>query len=144
LYNSRLNSGSHVVPADAEPAHRVSMDSIEGEYDLSLRDLFRVIWNRLWVIVLVAGILTGGTVAFSLAQTPIYTASIQILVGQERGAPDAPRDDVLSLQKLTETIAEAVSSRRVAEIVINQQGLQTTSEDFLGKLNVEQTRDTQL
>ena len=136
MYNSRINRRGNAAPVDTVPGPGVSMEATEGEHGIYLGDLLRVIRNRLWVIVLVAVILTGGAVAFSLAQTPTYEASIQILVGQERGAADAPRDDVLSLQKLTQTMAETINSRRVAEVVISQQGLQTTAGDFLEDLRV--------
>ena len=51
------------------------------EYIISLGDLLQVVWRRLWVIALVAFVLAGSAVAYSLTQTPMYEASIKILVG---------------------------------------------------------------
>ena len=49
--------------------------------------------------------LTGLAVILSLIQTPMYEASVTILVGQERGEiTDAP-NDVVGLQQLTQTEA---------------------------------------
>src|SRR5215210_6605047 len=114
-----------------------------GEHIFSLSDLLGVIWKRLWIVVLVAALLTGAVVGFSLAQTPVYEASIKILVGQERGITETP-NDVLGLQQLTQTMVGGVSSRPVAEAVIRQENLQMTTEEFLGEyLSVQQEPNTQ-
>jgi capsular exopolysaccharide synthesis family protein len=114
-----------------------------GEYTLSLRDSLRVIRRRVWVISIVAAVLAGGAMGLSLAQTPMYEASIKILVGQERGITETP-SDVMGLQQLTQTMTEGVSSRPVATAVINQEDLHTTQEEFLNeRLSVEQVNATQ-
>lgn len=80
---------------------------------------------------------------FSLMQQPVYEASIKVLVGQERGITEAPTD-VSGLQDLTETMAVAITSRPVAESVIQQAGLRITPETFLEKrLSVGQIENTQ-
>lgn len=65
----------------ARPTSNVPDEASQDEYVLSLGDLFRVIWKRLWVIALIAVLSTGAAVGYSLGQTPIYEASIKILVG---------------------------------------------------------------
>jgi capsular polysaccharide biosynthesis protein len=79
----------------------------------------------------------------SLARTPQYEASVQILVGQARGTTETP-NDAIGPQLLTQTMAEGVSSRPVARAVISQEGLQMTTEEFLEeRLSVEQIDGTQ-
>jgi hypothetical protein len=56
--------------------------------------------RRLWVVLFKAVVLTGLAVILSLIQTPMYEASVTILVGQERGVTDTP-NDVVGLQQLT-------------------------------------------
>jgi len=120
-----------------------SEGAAEGEYVLSLRDSLRVIRRRLWAIGLVTAVLTGVVVGFSLAQTPMYEASIKILVGQERGITQDP-NYALGLQQLTQTMVGGVSSRPVAEAVISQEDLRMTTGEFLGEhLSVEQEPNTQ-
>ena len=113
---------------------------------MSSRAILRVLWRRLWVIGLLALVLTGVSVGFSLVQTPKYEASIKILVGQEEGS-EVPAGglggEVQGLQQITQTMAEGVNSRPVAEAVIRQLNLQTTPEDLQKHLNVEQVRATQ-
>jgi capsular exopolysaccharide synthesis family protein len=124
-----------------EPGPGTSAVAAVGEY--TLRDSLRVIRRRLWVISLVAIVLTGASMGFSLSQTPMYEASIRILVGQESGITETP-NDVMGLQQLTQTMTEGVSSRPVAKTVISQEGLRIPLEDFLNKrLSVEQVNATQ-
>jgi capsular polysaccharide biosynthesis protein len=118
----------------------------EGEHVFSLRDLLRVIQKRIWVVVLVAVICVGVGVGFSLLQTPMYESSIKILIGQERAKTDTPREDVadvVGLQQLTQTMAEGVHSRPVAESAIRQLNLSMAPEDLLANLRSEQVPRTQ-
>lgn len=117
---------------------------MESEYAFPLGDLLRILRKRFWVIVLVTLVLTGAAVGFSLAQTPQYETSTMILIGQERSDNEAPNVDVMGLQQLTQTMAEAVGTRPVAEEVIRRLDLPTTPEDLLREnLSVEQIGATQ-
>jgi len=121
-------------------------EASQDEYMLSFGNLFRVVWKRLWVIMLVTVLLTGAAVGYSLGQTPIYEASIKILVGQEQRTSEAPSQlgsDVQGLQQLTLTVSEAVGTRPVAEAVIERLNLGLTPEEFLENLSVEQVSATQ-
>jgi capsular polysaccharide biosynthesis protein len=117
----------------------------EGEDVLSLREILRTVLSRLWVIVLVTLVLVGIAVGYTLVQTPMYEASIKILVGQrqEEGASPNLAGDVEGLQQLTKTLAEAVDSRLVAQAVIKQLNLKITPERFLENLEVQQIPETQ-
>jgi capsular exopolysaccharide synthesis family protein len=107
-----------------------------------LRELLRVMWKRLWVIGVTAAVLTGLAVGLSLSVTPMYESSVKLLVGQDQGITETP-SDVIGLQQLTVTMAEGVSSRRIAEAVIQQHDLQMTPTEFLDRLSVEQIAATQ-
>jgi capsular polysaccharide biosynthesis protein len=116
------------------------------EYIISLGDLLQVVWRRLWVIALAAFVLAGSAVAYSLARTPMYEGSIKILVGQEQRA-DVPANlgsDVMGLQQLTQTVADLIDTRPVAESVIQDLDLRITPEKFIENMNVEQIPETQV
>lgn len=117
----------------------------DNEYALTLEDIFKLVWRRLWVILLSMILLTGAAVGFSLMQMPSYEASIKILVGQEQGNVSGNLgSEIPGLQQLTQTMAEAVKTRPVAETVIRQQNLRISTEEFLSKkLNVQQISNTQ-
>ncbi len=99
----------------------------------------------MWVVLLVAVVLTSAAVGVSLGQTPEYEASIKILVGQKQGSEVAGSlgSDVQGLQQLALTMADLINTRPVAEAVIRQLDLRMSTEDLLENLSVEQVSNTQ-
>jgi capsular polysaccharide biosynthesis protein len=113
---------------------------------LALAGPLEAIRRRLWVIAVITLVLAGAGLGISLVQTPVYEASIKILVGQEQQSTPSGNlgGDVQGLQQLTQTMAQGVMTRPVAEAVIDQLGLQVTPEDFLeNHLSAEQISATQ-
>jgi capsular polysaccharide biosynthesis protein len=141
-HNSRTKDERYPAQMGIEPGPDMSAGAAEGEYVLSLVGLLRVVWRRLWVVLVVTTVLAGTAVGWSFGQTPSYQASIKILVGQEPGTNEVPIG-VVDLQQLTQTVAEAVDSRPVAEATIKQLGLRTTPENLIANLSVEQVPQTQ-
>ncbi len=110
---------------------------------LPLINFLRILWKRMWIVLLAAIVGTGAAVGFSLAQTPVYEASIMMLVGQERGITQSP-SEVMGLQQLTQTMAQAVNSRTILNEVIQRQNLSITAEEAVDdNLSVEQINATQ-
>jgi capsular exopolysaccharide synthesis family protein len=141
LYGSEVNGKRYPAPREAELGQAMT-GVAEGEY-ISLGDLLRVIWRRRWVVLLVTLVVTGAVVGVSFAQTPVYQASIKILIGQESGITQVPSEAV-GLQTVTQTMVGGVSSRPVAKAVIRQENLRLTTDKFLEEhLIAEQETDTQ-
>jgi capsular polysaccharide biosynthesis protein len=109
-----------------------------------LADVLQVIRKRLWLITLMAIIFGGLAMGYSLAQTPVYEASVKILVAKQPGAaPDEGlSSEVQGLQQLTLTVIELINSRPVAKAVVKELNLQTTPGDLLQSLSVEQVEAT--
>lgn len=124
-----------------EPRQAVVTESTGGEDLFSLRILFRVLWKWMWVIVLVVFLVTGTVVGITLTQPPQYEASITMAVGEEGKISTTPQD-VIALQELTTTMAAAITTRPVAEAVIEQLDLQTTPDGLLAGLTTEPIIDT--
>ena len=141
LYDPRVNGEGDPIRLGAGPQPSTPVEPTEGEYVLSLGTLLQVIWRRLWVVLLVAVVLAGAVVGNSLTQTPLYEASIEILVGQKRTGDTyvSPFD----LERLAQTMTEGISSRPVSGAVIQQLDLRMTSEELLANLRVEQISETQ-
>lgn len=114
-------------------------------YAFTIGDLLQTIWKRLWLVVLVPIFTIGLAVGISYLQTPVYEASIKILVGQEQQTeePSNLQSNVQGLQQITQTMQLAVVSRPVAKEVIKTIGLETTPGDFLDELSAEQLEATQ-
>jgi capsular polysaccharide biosynthesis protein len=116
------------------------------ESTFSLRDVFRIVWQRLWIVALVTLVCVGTALGLSLNQTPTYEASAKLLVGQEPGKDQLQgplAGSVEGLQQLTMTMTEAIYSRPVAEEVIKELNVQETPKSFLENLTVEQVNGTQ-
>ena len=128
---------------EAEPGAVISEEAVVGEYTQALREFLRVIRKRLWVIALSGVVLVVAALGYTFAQTPIYEATIKILIGNEGGITQDP-SDVQGLQQLTQTIAEAINSDDVAQAVVSQQNLDITPGDILNNLRAEQIKTTQL
>lgn len=114
------------------------MDAVLAE------DVIRIVWRRLWVIGLAALVFAASAVGLSFLQTPQYTASIRVVVGQENAKSANLGSDVAGLQQFTQTVSELVITRPVAEEAIQQLNLRTTPDDFLKKMSVKQVEGTQV
>jgi len=110
---------------------------------LSLGTLTRILWERFWVIILVASLLAGTVVGFALRQAPQYQASVKLLVGQERGIVADEIADVTFLNAITLTIGEAVQSRPIAGAVVKELNSKLTPDQVLANMSAEPIEDTQ-
>ena len=141
-----LNGRRNVGLVSTEPNPGAPPEALHEEYELSVKDFLGVLHRRWLAIVLVMALFAGAVVVFDFLQTPTYQASIKMLVGQEQksNASSNLGSDVQGLQQITQTVAEVVHTRTVAEAVIERLDLQTTPEEFLKNMNVRQTSRTQV
>jgi capsular polysaccharide biosynthesis protein len=117
-------------------------EHVEQEHPLTLGEILPVLWRRLWVILMIVAICVFDTVYLSLAQTPQYEATARILIAQEQedGVTGGPGQ---GLQELIPTVADLVSTRPIANAVIQELDLQMTAGEFLRNLTVHQVESTQ-
>jgi len=127
---STVSQGENVVPI---------------ENVVSIRDILGVLWRRLWVIALVVIVFTGTALGFDLMRTPIYEASVKILVSQDtdQANPGNLGSNVQGLQEITQTMARAVATRPVAESAIEQLDLGMDPEALLQNMDARQDATTQ-
>jgi capsular polysaccharide biosynthesis protein len=149
VYDLRSNGDERAVSGSGARASATYTGIFEDERPFSLRDVAQIIRKRLWVIVLVTLVFVGAAVAFTRWQTPVYEASVQLLVGQEVQQGDDQQispnlaGSIEGLQQLTQTIVEAIDSRPVAEETIQRLGLQMDPGILLNNLTAEQVGSTQ-
>lgn len=117
-------------------------EHVEQEHPLTLSEIMSVLWRRLWVILVVVAICVFSAVNLSLAQTPRYEATAKILIEPEQGdlATGGPGQ---GLQELIPTVVDLVSTRSIAEAVIQELDLQMTPGELLRNLTVQQVESTQ-
>src|SRR5919112_2876249 len=101
--------------------------------------ILQTLRRSMWTIVLVAVVTTGSALGFSVLQTPTYEASVLILVGQETtGETNLGAADVTDLQELALTVAKAVPTTPIAEMVVERLDLQEGSaEEVLNNVSAE-------
>ena len=148
MYDPERENMEHpAAPKGATQTSATRVGAADGEQLLSLRDVLRTVWKRLWVVVLVALVFVGAAVGLSLLQTPVYEASAKVLVSQELGG-DAQAGNLASnvegLQQIVQTVIVQIEIRPVAEEVIRRLGLQASPEGILENLTVEQIETTQV
>lgn len=147
MSEAQLNGRAKIVSASMKSnPPGTSADALQDEHGLSVQDLLNIAWRRLWVVLLVAIVLAGSVVVLDLLRTPVYEASIKLLVGQEQRGNESSNlgSDVQGLQQLTKTVAEVVPTQTVADAVIQELDLQMTPEDFLENMSVRQANTTQV
>lgn len=122
----------------------------QGEYDLPLKELLRVIRRRFWIIALVVFVVVGSAIYLSYQQTPMYEARSKILiglvVGQEYSSGNAPgafASDVEGLQKFSKTAAGLGNSRPTADGVARRLDSSLDPAHLQANMSVEQIEDTQ-
>ncbi len=101
-----------------------------------------MIWRRFWVILLTVVVCVSAAVAYSLQQTPLYEASIKILVGQDQGLLTDPAQSE-SLQSLAFTLSEAVATEPVGELVVKRLDLGWPPDAIVAGTSAEVIPDTQ-
>ncbi len=139
---SRHEDRRYTAPGASGP---LVQESNGGEHILSLGDLLRVISSRAWLILLLAILFAGATIAYDLLQKPQYTASIKILISQgQQEAPPSLTGDTQDLQEVTITLTTLLETRSVAEGVIQRLGLSMSPGALLGNLSAEQDPETQV
>jgi capsular polysaccharide biosynthesis protein len=146
LHNSQPNDGRHIASIDYVVSSNGAFgETYEAEHALTRGNPFRGIWRRLWMIVLIAAVFAGSAAVFSDLQTPTYQASVRLLVGQDEEATYTPnlQTEVMGLQLLTKTMAQAVVSRTVAEDVIERLDLSMAPGTLRSNLEAKQVADTQ-
>jgi capsular polysaccharide biosynthesis protein len=111
---------------------------------LPVRTLLNIFRRRMWVILLVAILFTGLVVGYTFLRPPVYQASSTILIGQGKGILEVPAD-AQNIVMLTPTLAETITSRSIAEEVVEDLKLQDTSPKRVAKNTyAENITNTQL
>jgi len=99
---------------------------------MELRDYFRILRQRGWIILLVAVLTAVAALGFSKLQTPIYKAKVQLSVVPAR--PDWGGSQ--STKELLRNFVINIRTHRMANRVIDRAQLDMSSYDLLEKIEV--------
>jgi capsular exopolysaccharide synthesis family protein len=119
--------------------------------ELELKDYLEIIKKRKFLIAFGVWICVISALIATLVMTPIYEASIKLLVTQRQlvmpgSAPSAGESyqSVLVSERLAKTYSEMIEGRTTAKTVIKELGLKLKSTELMKKISAEPVRDTQL
>lgn len=146
MYNTQSNGGEHVKSIGyAVSPNGTFGGTYDDEHTLPQKNLFRGIWRRLWMIILIVIVVVGAAAVFSHLQTPTYKSTVRVLIGQDEEATYTPnlQTEIMGLQMLTKTMAQAVVSRPVAQDVIDRLDLSMAPGAIRGNLEAKQVGETQ-
>lgn len=116
------------------------MDPRQPEDTIDLREYLAILRTRRWTILIVATVVIGGALAFSLSQTPLYTAKAKVLVQPTAARSLSPTVPTVNL----DTEAEVAASEPVAALVIDDLQLDQTMESLLSDLSIHGIIETEV
>lgn len=120
--------------------------SREDELEIDLQELFAVLLQWLWLLLLSALIVGASAFAFSKFMiTPTYDSTTRIVILSKQNTNNSiTYSDLQMGTQLTKDYAELIRSRYVVEQVLNQFELDMGYEQFLKKMEVETPSDTRI
>lgn len=116
------------------------------EYTIDLRDIFRILRKRFWLIFIIPtiAVLTAGILAF-FVMTPIYQSSTTLLVWRTPTTSDqVAQTDILANRQLVKTYREIARSNTIMQDVINKLSLSETPDQLRSSVEVSLRGDTEI
>jgi capsular exopolysaccharide synthesis family protein len=111
---------------------------------VELRRIFIAVARRWWLLVLVAGVVASIGYVASKRQTPVYEASVTILVGQFLQATELNRGDIEATQVLAQTYADMARRQPVLQSVTENLNLSDRWTALKKRVRVRLVEGTQL
>ncbi len=116
--------------------------------EIDLKELAKVLWKRVWIILLCIILLATATFAYTkLFVTPLYTASVTIYVNNNSkpGTSSALSSADLSVAlRLVNTYVNIIKSDLVLGEIIDKTGVKMTTEQLRKALNTEAVEETEM
>ncbi|WP_028644641.1 polysaccharide biosynthesis tyrosine autokinase [Nocardioides sp. URHA0020] len=110
---------------------------------MELGDYLRLLRRRWLTIAVVACIVFGGVVAYTLAVTPVYQSSTRLFVTTQTSdtASDLNQGGLFSAQRVS-SYADLVASRDLATAVIDRLGLDLTPDELIDNVSATVVPET--
>lgn len=124
-----------------------NMQQYEDEITIDLLEIVKVLlkhWVKIVAVTLVGGII--GLLFTMFMITPMYQAEATMIVNsrQDVSGANITNDQIVSSQKLVETYAIIIKSRRIIEPIIDELDLDTSYEQLTSKIDVSSVNSTQI
>lgn len=117
--------------------------------ELDLRDYFRIVRKRLWLIVSIVIVACAAAGVYSLyVKDPVYEASTKIIVNQTPTQTSINQLDLNQINtniQLINTYKEIIKTPAILDLVSNQYpDFNLTTEELMKKVNVSSVNNTQV
>ena len=115
--------------------------------EIDLRELFKLLLKRAWIIVLCAVVLGAGVLAYTVNfVTPQYEASVTMYVNNISNKDDSyvSSADLAVALKLVTTYVNIIQSDRVLDKVIKETGLALSANQVRGMISAEVVGETEM
>ena len=107
---------------------------------LQIKDYVNLLIKRGWIILLVAAATFAGAVIYSKLQTPIFRSTIKISVTPGRSDYGL----ALTIERVLRNYSAQLTTRKMAQTVIDKLQLDITPEAFVNELKVSAQLDNNL
>ncbi len=109
-----------------------------------VRRYFAILFRWGWLIVLTTVVAGGVAYGISIRLTPIYQASVKLLINQAPATKSADLASVMTSERLAQTYAQIATMKSVLDTVIDDLDLPTKAEIMRESIQVNPLQDTQL
>lgn len=108
----------------------------DGEIEIDLMQILRLILSKIWIILLV-GVITGlmAFIGTKMFITPLYQSTAKLYVINRQNESNTTYNDVMSSTQLVKDYRVLVTSQPVVEAVINQLDLDMTEGQLKGEIS---------
>lgn len=115
--------------------------------ELDLRELFKVLWKRAWIIVLCAVVLAASVCVYTVNfVTPKYEASVTIYVNNNSSRDNTyiSSSDLAVALRLVATYVNIIQSDTVLEKVIAETGMKISAGQLRSMISAEAMEETEM
>lgn len=120
---------------------------MEKTMEIDLREMFRVLLKRSWIIVLCAVLLGSAMLAYTITcVTPMYQASVTMYVNNNsaKDSTSVSANDLSVALRLVQTYVSIITSDRVLGRVIEEAGLMMTTAELKGMISAQPEGETEM
>ena len=119
----------------------------EQELEISLQEIIMILWRKAWLIALC--LVVGGGIGFGVSRyliDPTYSSRVSMYVNNNKDRSDTALNinDINASQKLVATYIQILKSDVVLNEVIEQMGLEYTTDKLRGMISASAVNSTEI
>ncbi len=111
---------------------------------MTFSDIVKLVRRWWWILILCPLLAAGAVYGVSSTMTPIYRASLTLLIEPSQVPGTVSYNDILAAERRTDTYSRLVTTRSVLDETIQRLELSLTADQLKQKISALPIRDTQL